>query len=245
MTENSPSPSRRTFFSMRSERYLSGIEIESAPKPATEEVRSSLIFDIEEAGISAKHFLTRTAIGIAYQNVMLVISVLSCFQYIGTTYVVKKATLDALNKVELTIAAIFLFDWCLSLFVADNKRFFLTSFFSMVDLLTVIPIFVLYDIVCPDYNRINSGKEAVIYILYGFSTTRILRALRVWRKLSAIEDPVSRAVGQMATTISIMILFSKYSVLYCTFNLSLTVAYKHMHFYYSKFIICFRGFCSR
>lgn len=80
----------------------------------------------------------------------------------------------------------------------------------MVDLLTVIPIWVTALVEgCPHYSNILSVQTAVLYVLCGLNTTRILRALRIHKQLIAIEDAVERAMGVMALTVVVMLLFSK------------------------------------
>lgn len=80
----------------------------------------------------------------------------------------------------------------------------------MVDLLTVIPIWARFLVSSvPTYSSINSLTDAIVYTLYGLNTTRVLRALRIRKKLLLIEDAVDRCLGDMALTISVMILFSK------------------------------------
>jgi len=65
----------------------------------------------------------------------------------------------------------------------------------MVDVLTVIPIWVTAGRVCPVYDDIKSSGSAVLYLLFLLETTRVLRALRIRRKLSNIDDAVKRFIG--------------------------------------------------
>jgi hypothetical protein len=80
----------------------------------------------------------------------------------------------------------------------------------MVDLITVIPIFITYGEEVPKLQAIQTFEQAVYYFLFGLGTTRILRALRLYKKMDFIEDPVSRCLAQMAVGVSVMLLFSKY-----------------------------------
>lgn len=65
----------------------------------------------------------------------------------------------------------------------------------MVDVLTVIPIWVTAGTECPVYDDIKTAEGAVLYTMFLMSTTRILRALRIRRKLANIEDSVKRNIG--------------------------------------------------
>jgi len=82
----------------------------------------------------------------------------------------------------------------------------------MVDILTVIPIWVtngsrrvpLFSETVQDGTAI----DIIIYILFGLSTTRILRSLRIHKLFVYIHDPVQQSLGELALTLSVMILFN-------------------------------------
>lgn len=84
------------------------------------------------------------------------------------------------------------------------------SFYSMVDLLTVIPIYATYNAKRPHYNDVNSVTLVLMYIFFGLNTTRILRALRIRKYLLVIEDAVERCLGDISLLITVMLLFSEY-----------------------------------
>ncbi len=91
---------------------------------------ASNISQIEMTRLKVKKFLAASLLGRAYMNMMLVLSVLSCFQYIYQTYLdpskpAEANTLRHLASLELGLASLFGFDWCLALFVADHKSEFL------------------------------------------------------------------------------------------------------------------------
>ena len=195
--------------------------------------KKKLLARVEDMRVSTKKFLSSSNFGLVYENVLLIISILSCLQYIYQTYLTSQRDFVQLTNfaiLERALACLFIFDWCLSFFIADHKlkhisRFvavFLLSivvwatnlrcscsFFSMVDLLTVIPIWVTYQKKCPDIDNITSFGDGILYIMFGLTTTRILRALRIWKKLTTIEDAVDRCLGQIGLSIGVMILFSK------------------------------------
>lgn len=77
---------------------------------------------IEVIRISVKDFLNNTLLGLFYNQFMLAISVISCFQFIYQTYLEGHTELlTHFKKLELGIACLFLFDWCLYLFVSEHK----------------------------------------------------------------------------------------------------------------------------
>lgn len=79
----------------------------------------------------------------------------------------------------------------------------------MVDLLTVIPIWITSTRQPVNFNSINGLDDFFTYLLFGLNTTRILRALRIHKKLMFVEDEVQRALGNMILTILVMILFGR------------------------------------
>jgi hypothetical protein len=164
-----------------------------------------------------KYLMVQSYIGQCFNWFMLVLSVLSCFEFIASTYlnVHKPADLiifDYLKVSELFAAVLFAFDWTIAFYIAEHKILFLSSFYSMVDIMTVIPIFTTYTEHCIYYATHEydySFDQVVFYILCGLNTTRILRALRVHRAFQYIEDEVQRCLAHMSLNIAVMILFSK------------------------------------
>ncbi len=83
------------------------------------------------------------------------------------------------------------------------------SFFSMVDLLTVIPTFVMASRQCPYLDDVHTDAEVVSFILCGIKMTRILRILRLHKRFTLIEDEIQRFLANMALNIVVMIIFSE------------------------------------
>ncbi len=161
----------------------------------------------EEYRVATKKFFTRNRFGIIYQNALILMSVFSCFEYIVETYQGNNIP-KSLFLLEKIFAGIFSFDWLLAFFLADHKLTHVTSFFSMVDLLTVIPIWITYSKECPTYSETYGNPQLqFLWVMYALNTTRILRALRCRRYIERIDDAVNRAVGDMGITITVMILF--------------------------------------
>ena len=123
--------------------------------------------------------------------------------------------MEILKTIELIVAILFSLDWALSFMLSDHKILFFNSFFSMIDLATVIPVFVQMDVSCVPYTEISSFRDVIVYIICGMATTRVLRALRVrTRFVSKIEDEVQRGVGEMVITIIVMIMFNSALIKY-------------------------------
>lgn len=169
---------------------------------------------IENYRLTVKKFLSAHWIGQTYNYTLLILSVLSSLQYIYQLYLDPSKPHDLVQiaifpLAEEVLACLFMFDWCLSFFIADHKINHIMSFFSMVDLLTVIPIWITRNTPQVYYSQIVSFTDFLVFLVYGLTTTRILRALRLRQKLiQAIEDDVQRCLGEMTLAITIMILFN-------------------------------------
>jgi hypothetical protein len=160
-------------------------------------------------------FMAQSVFGAIYFNLFIMLSVISLMQYIAETYMDEERDRELLNVssvLELILAALFGADWCLSLFLASHRWEHFFSFFAMVDLTTVIPIFVtsLFFNNKVEYHQIFTFLDILNYAMYAASTLRILRALRLHRKLFLIKDEVQRFLSGMLLSVVTMILFGKY-----------------------------------
>ena len=73
-----------------------------------------------------KKFVMTTFLGRQYMNILLGLSIFSCLQFIYQTYLdaedeTDKTILDFFGFLELILAGLFAFDWCLWLFLADHR----------------------------------------------------------------------------------------------------------------------------
>ncbi len=83
----------------------------------------------------------------------------------------------------------------------------MSSVYSIIDLMTVIPICVTYGYRLPDVDYIHDVPTALLYTVFAMNTTQILRALRIRRKLARIQDAVERFMGELLLAVIVMILF--------------------------------------
>jgi hypothetical protein len=159
------------------------MEDSKQPQAAPVNKRLLLSTQFEDSRIKLKKFMSTHAAGHIYNTVLLGLSVLSSIQFIYDTYDKHPHSQSSYvnTLIEVIFSTIFLFDWCLNFYVADNKVKHVTSFYSMVDLLTVVPVWVTYNRTCPVLEDIGTFREAVLYAVFALTTTRILRALRVRR----------------------------------------------------------------
>jgi voltage-gated potassium channel len=193
--------------SMKSTGTASKEEPEAPQNDIDEEDQQS---QLDAFRLRLKKFMTTSRFGMAYTDSLLVLSIFSSLQFVYQTYLShdkNEKELQFLVVVEKFIAGLFSFDWCLSFFMADHKSEFVNSFFSMVDLLTVVPIWITSGFQPVAYDEINSLFDFVLYMLYLLNTTRILRALRLHKKIMLIEDEVDQATANMILSVLVMLLF--------------------------------------
>lgn len=78
-----------------------------------------------------KRFMAQNSVGHCYEDFLLLLSVVSCFEYIYQTYLHRSVPSDRfilhrLDIVEMVFAGTFAFDWCLNFFLAEHRLIFLT-----------------------------------------------------------------------------------------------------------------------
>ena len=80
-------------------------------------------FSIEQIRVTTKNFFTNSFLGEVYNNILLILSIFSCIQYIQQSY---DQTPPSKDLLELCLAIIFTLDWCLCCFIADHKILFVS-----------------------------------------------------------------------------------------------------------------------
>ena len=113
----------------------------------------------------------------------------------------------ALKQIDLAFSILFFNDWSIQFFLADRKGEFLTSFYSMIDLVTVIPSFFLYNYTTKEFEELQGLLDWIIYLMTALTATRILRSLRLRMYMMNIKDEVRRHLGDMILIFVTMILF--------------------------------------
>lgn len=93
---------------------------------------------LELARIYLKTLVHRSWYGAVYINLLIVLSIFSCMEFIAETYMARGShQFRSLEITEKMLAAVFTFDWFLFLFIVDHKFSHICSFYSIIDLLTV------------------------------------------------------------------------------------------------------------
>lgn len=114
------------------------------PRALTAKVQETINYDaednkgfIEKLRLALKFRLENTFSGNVYNQFVLVLSVLSCFQFIYQTYLDVDTREGSrlwrfMTNLEIIIAAILLFDWSLGLFVAELKMPYITRYVFVI-----------------------------------------------------------------------------------------------------------------
>ena len=171
--------------------------------------------------LRTKKFMATSLFGVLWDVGFLFLSCISFVAFIhSTSYAPRPADPDErrfkknLEIFELVSSAVFGFDWGLNYFMADDKREFFGSFYSMVDLVSVIPTYVLYvwgnenPEYCPaDHFYYLPFLHKLWYLLNATSCARILRVLRIRRYLLLIQDEVQQKSMEMLLSFVVTLIF--------------------------------------
>ena len=79
---------------------------------------------VEDLRVKIKKSMSTSRLGHAYNNTLLILSVLSGLQFVYESYYrndIGSEHSKINNQLERIFSVIFMFDWCLSYFMADNK----------------------------------------------------------------------------------------------------------------------------
>jgi hypothetical protein len=134
------------------------------------------------------------------------LSLVAVLLYVDQTYDRTTWTKVGFLALEIAIGAFFLFDWILSMYLTKNRCKYLFSMISLVDILTIVPLFVDLviffsisenaDVLAGTDNvsaggivRSSAGDDEISmhYNFAVFRVTRVLRALRVLRAWKVVR----------------------------------------------------------
>jgi len=161
----------------------------------------------------AKKLLSHSSLfGQIYDYVLVVIAICSNLMYICSTYVRSDMTETRLNihRLDILFSLVLMFDIILSLWLADQRWDHLTKITTLLNIASVIPVWFIYDADGPPNSEAVGANKVTMYIVHALATTVILRPMRIQKKIKEITNEVQRSIGDMALTIVMMILFSKY-----------------------------------
>jgi fatty acid desaturase len=129
-----------------------------------------------------------------------------------------------------------------------------------VDILIVISDYNTYVHIFPRLDNVNSFQHGLLYAMFGFKTTRVLKGIKLRSKFGRIPDAVNRYLAEIGLAAIIMVVFFAcvmqffeqftqnypfHTWLYYIFVTISSVGYGKTHFSFSfVFIFVKRSFVS-
>jgi hypothetical protein len=100
-------------------------------------LNSASSFNYDTWRSDAKKFFTQSQFGKYYENFMILMSLISCLEYIYETYLHHSDHADMrrlyiLNRVELGFACFFSWDWALSLYLSEHRTLYFLRLVSIL-----------------------------------------------------------------------------------------------------------------
>jgi hypothetical protein len=120
----------------------------------------------------------RSPWGKAWDISLLVLSVVACGIYVSETYIATYRAVRIYGIIELFFTEFFALDLLYNFFSASNKILYLMSSWTIVDILTVLPVYLTYGLGA----RVNLAVFRVIRIL------RLIRIMRMFKLLNGNTD---------------------------------------------------------
>ncbi|EAL66293.1 hypothetical protein DDB_G0282343 [Dictyostelium discoideum AX4] len=114
-------------------------------------------------------YLAYTHIGEMIEFIQVAFSIFSVLLFIYGTYITSKEPPTFYLVLEVVLVFFFILHWSLDFFISKDKLRYLFSFFSIVDMICVLPI--LIDIQSGDFKN----------LLNTFQFLRVLRVIRILR----------------------------------------------------------------
>ncbi|KAF2078258.1 hypothetical protein CYY_000448 [Polysphondylium violaceum] len=147
-------------------------------------------------------YLTATGIIQWIEGIQTFLSILSVFAFIYGTYLTHPDKPPMIYSwIEVALTIFFTLHWMLDYFIHKDRLQYLYSFFSIVDLVTVLPIYI-------DIAQGNFFNELTTFqFLRVLRTVRVLRANRVLHYFNDITQYLFRVVIAIFTFIMIVAAF--------------------------------------
>lgn len=121
------------------------------------------------------------SIGIFGDIFEISITILACIEYVSATYL-ENDYKDIYTNLDVTIASVFLVDWAVHVIMADKRIEYLLSYGSLIDYLTIIPVYLEY------FGNSFGIKMNYFRVLRVFRSLRILRLFKTLEAISEEDD---------------------------------------------------------
>jgi hypothetical protein len=127
--------------------------------------------------------------GRMWMVLQILCTLLSIFNYVFLTYSLQKTERTNIKELDATLAVLFLADYALSMYIAEDRLAFYLNPSSMIDLIAIVPPFV--------YLVVNETSHYVWFL----GLLRILRASRILRTYRIISFSETEEVRELTIAV--------------------------------------------
>ncbi|GBG25958.1 Receptor expression-enhancing protein 1 [Hondaea fermentalgiana] len=139
--------------------------------------------------LQLRHILTSSSVGVAIDLISCTLSVIACVFYVWSTYDKSLETLFLF--IEAGISAFFLLEYMLRFYVTSHRVRFFFSWFSIVDILTIVPV--VFDLLL---HESITGTSLAFRIIQILRVLRIARLLRIHRVFTYLKTELQRETAR-------------------------------------------------
>jgi len=143
----------------------------------------------------------RTAMGKAIDIALLVLNLVFVGLFVAETYALSAGGLDTLWTIEVAIAAVFLVEYVLRLYGAEDRSSEFLNAYTMVDLIAIVPTLVVF----------LSPSTATVASVGFLRAVRVVRVLRFYRFTRDAEfffgTVLDNALRAMKLLLTVLVIF--------------------------------------
>jgi voltage-gated potassium channel len=133
-------------------------------------------------------------LGRVWDVFQVLMSLLSCFLYVASTYGYEKSIPF---EIDWVITIFFTVDYALRFFIATNRLAYPFSFFAIVDLIACLPVYL-------DWADIGGNSSSLRFVRF-LRVLRVLRIIRAFRMINVFSSPSSKALLTLGLTVTCII----------------------------------------
>jgi hypothetical protein len=133
--------------------------------------------------------------GLIWDISQVLFSILACALYVSETYVATHAAVEIYDYSELIVTQFFLVDFLFNWFVASNTVKYFKSFMTLVDVVTIVPVYIT--LALGNNNLPNLSLLRFLRIL------RLIRILRTFKLLGGVSGIKRQLITLSLTLLSL------------------------------------------
>ncbi|KAI8814363.1 hypothetical protein BJ742DRAFT_897190, partial [Cladochytrium replicatum] len=132
-----------------------------------------------------RQWLTTSRWGRVWMVFQVLCTLVAIINYVLLTYSIQRKDRRLIKALDIGLASVFLLDYVLGFYIAEDKLRFYFNFGSLIDLMSIVPPFVYVFV---------SDTSAYVWFLGLLRILRASRILRTYRLLSFSESEVKREI---------------------------------------------------